>query len=246
MPLCGLKAHERGYRSLVQSHLQAAHIVVQQTDLCIYTADSVTGLAKEAIIEERGYLEAYLNRYPDFLTTLSPWSDDPLAPPIVRAMIFAAQAAGVGPMAAVAGALAEQVGQRLLKSTSEVIIENGGDIFIGARQILTVGVYAGGSPLSLKLGLRIDPAKGIRGICTSSGTVGHSLSFGKADAVCVLSDSCALADAAATAIGNRAHKPCDIQAAIQWGRAIKGIRGILVIMGDKMGAWGEFEIIALG
>ena len=119
-------------------------------------------------------------------------------------MIFAAQAAGVGPMAAVAGALAEQVGQRLLKSTSEVIIENGGDIFIGARQILTVGVYAGGSPLSLKLGLRIDPAKGIRGICTSSGTVGHSLSFGKADAVCVLSDSCALADAGR----NSYRQPC--------------------------------------
>ena len=244
--LCGLTAYERGYRRLVHSHLQAARIVVQQTDLSIHTTDLVTGAAKEAVIEERAYLEAYLDLHPGFLTTLSPWPDDPLAPPIVHTMILAAQAAGVGPMAAVAGALAEQVGQRLLQSTSEVIVENGGDIFIGAHQILTVGVYAGASQLSLKLGLRIDPATGIRGICTSSGTVGHSLSFGQADAVCVLGDSCALADAAATAIGNRVHKPGDIQSAIQWGRAIRGVRGILIIVGDKMGAWGELEIVALG
>jgi ApbE superfamily uncharacterized protein (UPF0280 family) len=148
-------------------------------------------------------------------------------------------------MAAVAGAIAERVGRRLLSVSPEVIVENGGDIFLRTKNPLSVGLFAGVSPLSLKIGIRIEAIESGRGICTSSATVGHSLSFGKADAVCVLSPSCALADAVATAVGNRVNRPADIQPAIQWGKAIAGIEGLLIVIGEKLGAWGKIKIIPL-
>lgn len=236
---------ERAYRRRVRSDLAAARVTVQETDLSIYSAAPVAGAARDAVIAQRGYLEAYIRRHPDFARTLRPWPEDPLAPRIVRAMIQAARQAGVGPMAAVAGALAQEVGGALLQSTPEVIVENGGDIFLGVQRPLTVGVYAGRSPLSLKIGLRVDPAHGIRAVCTSSATVGHSLSLGRADAACVLGDCCALADAVATALGNRVQKPGDIAAAIDWARRVEGVRGVLVIAGGKMGAWGRLETVPL-
>ena len=84
-----------------------------------------------------------------------------------------------------------------------------------------------------------------RAVCTSSGTIGHSLSLGVADAVCVVSESCPLADAAATAIGNRVEGAGDIQGAIDWGRGISGVDGIVVVIGDKMGAWGGVELVRI-
>ena len=144
----------------------------------------------------------------------------------------------------VAGAIAEGVGRELLRLSPEIIIENGGDIFISATRKTTISIYAGDSPLSLKIGLSIPPATdGPRSLCTSSGTVGHSLSLGKADAVSVLSPSCALADAAATAVANRIQSAKDIQSAIEWGRRIPGIDGLVVVMGQDLGAWGQVEIV---
>lgn len=236
---------ERTYRQRVRSHLHAERVAVQETDLGIYSAVSVAAAAREAVMTQRGYLERYIERYPDFLHTLHPWADDPLAPPIVRAMIAASSLAGVGPMAAVAGAVAEQVGRHLLQWSPEIIVENGGDIFFDLLRPLTIGVYAGPSPLSFKVGLRIDPAQGLRAVCTSSGSVGHSLSLGKADAVCVLSASCALADAVATALGNRVHTAADIQHGIEWAQRVPGVRGVLVVVGKALGAWGEVETVPL-
>lgn len=236
---------EREYRRLVRTDLHCARVAVQETDLGIYTDVPADRRARDAVYEQRGYLEAYIRNHPGFLDALTPWPDDPTAPPIVREMIQASASAGVGPMAAVAGAVAERVGRSLLQTASEVIVENGGDIYIAVRRPITIGVYAGDSPLSLKGGVRILPDSGISAVCTSSGTIGHSLSLGRADAVSVLSDSCALADAAATAVGNRIHKPDDIAPAIEWSQSIKGVDGILVIAGDKMGAWGRIEIVPL-
>jgi hypothetical protein len=148
-------------------------------------------------------------------------------------------------MAAVAGAVAERVGRSLLNHTGQVIVENGGDIFLCVDAETVIGVYAGASPLSHRLGLKIDPGSMPLSVCTSSGTIGHSKSFGKADAVCVLSPSCALADAAATAIANHVQGPEDIEAAARRGKSIAGVWGVLVVTGDKMGAWGQIEITAL-
>jgi uncharacterized protein len=236
---------ERSYRQLVRSGLMSMRVAVQETDLSVCADGLTVDEVKDLVIEQRGYLEHYIQRFPEFAQTLVPWPDDELAPPLVQDMIQAGQKASVGPMASVAGALAEHVGRALLRKTDEVIIENGGDIFMKADHPLSVAVFAGHSPLSLKIGLRIDPGPAPLAVCTSSGSVGHSLSKGRADAVCVLSGSCALADAAATAIGNRVRDRRQIEAAVQWGRAISGVDGILIIIGDKMGMWGRIRLTAL-
>ena len=162
---------------------------------------------------------------------------------IIKDMCQAAQKCGVGPMAAVAGAIAQYVGQDLSKLSREIIVENGGDIYIKSNKERIIGVYAGDSPLSGKIGIRIEPEDCPLGVCTSSGKIGHSLSFGRADAVVIISKSAVLADAAATAIGNMVKKVEDIQRGVNTAKNIEGVSGVLVIMEDKLGAWGNIELV---
>jgi len=160
-------------------------------------------------------------------------------------MLAAGSEAGIGPMAAVAGAIAEFVGNRLQVLSEELIIENGGDIFLKSRQERCVAVFAGDSPLSGRVALKIAPSDRPSGICTSSGTVGHSLSFGRADAVCILSESPTLSDAAATAVGNVVKAKADISLGIERAQSIRGVQGVLIIIGDRLGLWGKMEIVRL-
>jgi ApbE superfamily uncharacterized protein (UPF0280 family) len=160
-------------------------------------------------------------------------------------MAQAARIAGVGPMAAVAGAIAEAVGNDLLACTPEVIVENGGDIFMKISRTRLIGVYAGESTFTGKIALEISPEETPLGVCTSSGTVGYSLSFGAADAVIALSRSAALADAAATAIGNRVKTIDDIDVAIEQAQAIDGLVGVVIIKGGKIGMWGNVKLVPL-
>lgn len=238
--------HERIYRHCVRTTgLVTFQVVSQETDLMIRAEKMLAPEARELVLMCRGHIEGYIRRHPDFATTLAPWPEPLLAPEIVRDMIRAGKSAGVGPMAAVAGAVAEHVGRGLLQESRQVIVENGGDIFIKTDEPVIAGLFAGRSPLSMKMGLQLaDTDEGL-GLCTSSGTVGHSLSAGSADAVCVVSRSCSLADATATAIGNRIHSSRDIKAAIDFGKGIAGVLGILAVVGRKMGAWGQIELVPL-
>ena len=129
-----------------------------------------------------------------------------------------------------------------MKESPEVIVENGGDIFLRSSKDVTVGIFAGASPLSFRIGLRLPGADHPRGVCTSSGTVGPSLSFGRADAVCVLAPSAALADAAATAAGNVVRSALDLEKGLAKAQAIEGLTGVVIILGDKLAAWGEIEL----
>ncbi len=240
--------HEpRTYRSLVRAHrLASFQVVVKETDLMVHAARDLRDTARELVLEHRGYLEAYIRQHPGFLSALEPWGDRSPAPAVVADMIAAGEAAGVGPMAAVAGAIAERVGRGLLAHGAEAIVENGGDVFLKTVAPAVVAVYAGSSPLSLKAGIRVNCGEGGLAVCTSSGTVGHSLSFGRAEAACVVARSCALADAAATAVANRVVSRRDIEPAIAFGRTIPGVAGILIVAGDRMGAWGDLEVVVLG
>jgi uncharacterized protein len=242
-----MKAQQRWYRSAVKSR-RLAHfqVTVKETDLMVSASIPLESEARELILTHRGFLESYIDQHPDFQTTLMPWRMSGPAPAIVREMAEAGEKAGVGPMAAVAGAIAEAVGRGLLEVSDEVIVENGGDTFFKMQVPVIAGIYAGNSPLSMKIGLKVDSTMHPVSLCTSSGTFGHSLSFGKADAVCVMSDSCALADAAATAVGNRVRSAADISSAIQFGRSIPGVSGLVVIIGKDMGLWGSLEVIPLG
>jgi ApbE superfamily uncharacterized protein (UPF0280 family) len=236
----------RTYRTRVGGgRLVAFEVVVKQTDLHVQARSDLSALARETVLEQREYIEAYIRRYPTFVSTLAPWRPTGPAPQIVRDMIAAGNAVGVGPMAAVAGAVAEQVGRRLLAHTDEVIIENGGDIFLQTAEAATVAVWAGESPLSLRIGIRTGGRNRPIAVCTSSGTVGHSLSFGRADAVCVSSRSGALADAAATAIGNRIHSRQDISAGIEFAKRIAGVLGVMIVVAEKVGVWGDMEMVVL-
>lgn len=233
----------RTYRHWVKDKdLVSFNVTIKETDLYIRAHSNLKRKALKLVLKYRQLLEGYIERHPTFLTSLEPIAVGDDAPRIVTEMAESAKKVGVGPMAAVAGAIAEFVGSQLLDSSPEIIVENGGDIYLKSHKERLIGIYAGKSPLTAKIGLEIRGQDTPMGICTSSGTVGHSLSFGKADAVIVLSQSAVLADAAATAIANLIVEPEDIPEGLEFARGIDGLRGVVIIQGDKMGLWGEVKI----
>ena len=237
---------KRTYRNLVKTDdLVEFEVVVKETDLLVRAERNLSQETRESVLKHRHQLETYIAMHPGFQKSLVPFTEDLHAPELVREMIRASQLARVGPMAGVAGAIAEWVSRDLLKHSKEVIVENGGDIYLATARERTIGIYAGQSPLSLKIGIVIEPEQSPLGICTSSGTVGPSLSFGKADAVCILSKSAALADAAATAVGNIVQEKKDIELGLERGREIEGTLGTLIIVGEKMGVWGNIKLTQL-
>ena len=233
----------RSYRHWIKGKdLVSFNIVVKETDLYIRATSNLKRKAYKLVLKYRNTLERYIERHPSFLTSLEPLPVGDDAPHIVKSMSEAAGKAGIGPMSSVAGAIAEFVGNELLAFSPEIIVENGGDIYLRSLKERLIGIYAGKSPLTGKIGLEINGEDTPLGICTSSGTVGHSLSYGKADAVIVLSKSAVLADAAATAISNLIKQPSDISNGIELAKGIDGLKGVIIIKDDKMGLWGEVKI----
>ncbi len=218
-------------------------ITVKETNLNIQARSDLTRKAIESVVKYRALIESYIQLHPEFARSLAPLPEPEFAPGIILEMIQAARLAHVGPMAAVAGALAEYTGKALLAHTPEVIVENGGDIFVKSDTETLFSIYAGNSGMAP--GILISRRARSFAVCTSSGTLGHSLSLGKADAVTVLSDSGALADAMATALGNRVHKASDIEKAIHFGKNTEGIQGIVIIKGTRMGLWGDLKLVPL-
>ena len=237
----------RTYRHCVRHpELEAYLVTVKETNLHVQTPRNYSPEIRDLVIKHRGYLEAYLAAHPQFGQTLRPWKAAGPLPAMVQAMVNAGQTMQVGPMAAVAGAVAAAVGREILQISPQVIIENGGDVYLKTDRPVTLGIYAGSSPLSLKIGLKIDTTHTPKAVCTSSGTLGHSLSLGKADAVCVVSDSGSLADAAATALGNRIKGPEDIGPVLKQVEKIGRIQGVLAVVGETLGVWGDLKIVPLG
>ena len=236
----------RTYRNRIHTpRLKSFSVVVKETDLFVSAAEDLCDITREVLLQYRGYIENFIRRYPNFIDSLAPLEYHEPVPNIIADMLDAGLRAGVGPMAAVAGAIAEHVGRELINFSEEVIIENGGDVFLKSNHPVVIGIFANRSPLNLKLGLRIDPLQTPLAVCTSSGTVGHSLSLGRADAVCVLSASGSLADAAATAIGNRVRNQSDIAQALEFGKKIKRVDAIVIIKDDKIGMWGNLNLVPL-
>lgn len=237
---------QRTYRNDIKGiDLVSFHAVVKETDLFIRGSKDLSGEAVAAINDVRDPLERYIREHPIFLHSLEPLPVEEDAPEIVQRMAQAARLAGVGPMAAVAGAVAGMVGEKLLKWSAEVIVENGGDIFLKVGSKRTIGIYAGESAFTGKLAIEVEPGRTPLGVCTSSGKVGPSLSLGLADAVVVLAPSAALADAAATAVGNRVKSADDIEAALLFGQSISGVTGMVIIAGDRMGASGDVKLVEI-
>lgn len=237
---------QRSYRlGCVRQGLVAFTARVRETDLWIMAEQDLSDRAVESIMNHRRGLERYLAKNPAAGASLEPLPMDPLAPALVKSMLAAGRAAGTGPMAAVAGAIAEAVARDLLKISGQVMVENGGDLYLDAAGDLTVGLFAGDSPLSGRLGLKVAAEAMPLAIGTSSASVGHSLSLGRADAATVVADDAALADACATALGNRVRVQRDMAGALEWAQGVPGVKGALVVLAKHLAAWGEITLVDL-
>jgi ApbE superfamily uncharacterized protein (UPF0280 family) len=236
----------RIYRDFkITKELYPFRVIAKESDLYIKAEKNLKKQALELLLKYRLQIEDYTSKYSEFLSSFTPIKFDPFAPPIIKAMLNASKITGVGPMASVAGALAEFVGKDLMPLSQRIIVENGGDIFINIQNEINVGIHTPESSIGEKIGIKVSPEKMPLGICTSSGTIGHSLSLGKSDAVCVISSSTPLADAAATSIANRIRNKNDIYSAIEFGRNFKGISGIVIIFEKNLGSWGDVELVKL-
>ena len=223
--------------------LTSFHVAVKETDLWVCADKKLEKETRDLILDCRYQLESYIRSHPDFSNSLVPLIWDPYAPPIVKQMIRETVKVDVGPMASVAGAIAEYVAMGLLDFTDRVIVENGGDIFLKADRDITVSVFAGTSPLSGRFGILVPVSQMPLGVCSSSATVGHSLSLGIADVACILSSSAVFADGAATALGNRIRNKRDLEKVATWADQIEGILGGIAIVGDTMATWGDIELV---
>ena len=242
---------ERFYRQQYrQEDLHYFQVVLRETDLSIGVrrerfSPELARWVEELVRELRNLLEGYIESDPVFLRTLEPHEVLPGAPQIAADMARSCRMAGVGPMAAVAGAFSQYIGRALLSRTRDVVVENGGDIFLKSARKRRIGIFAGRSPLSNRLALEIRPEDTPLGICTSSGTVGPSLSLGRADAAVILSPSAILADAVATAAGNLVQEPGDVQKAAEFALRIEGVIGAVVIKEDRLAACGSLKLVPM-
>lgn len=250
---CNFKGMEYQPRSYRQQFNPArfASFTVQylETDLWIGVDHAsfrkeIAEVALHEVMDLRKRLDAYIHEFPAFGTSLEPLKLFPGAPQEAREMAAAATRSGTGPMAAVAGMFALRTAEKIRKHfrVQELIVENGGDYFLLLKEDLLMTIYAGDSPLSEKIGILIPVGETPCGVCTSSGTVGPSLSFGKADAVMVACSSPVLADAWATALANRVKTPANIEPVLKYSEQFPEILSLVVICEDQTGIRGNFEV----
>ncbi len=238
-----MKYGERFYRDFSSTlRWRSFRVRVETTDLYIRARGDYSEKVHSIVSQLRDVLRVHFIRQDDFLTALSPVRRLERVHALIESMYDASEAAGVGPMAAVAGAVAEFTGVSLLNTSEEVIVENGGDIWLRITEPVTLGIYAGSSSFSERLGLRIDPSKTPLGVCTSSGRIGHSFSFGRADAATIIARTAALADAVATETGNRVKDEDDLEAAVHYAMSVPGVLGALAIYRDRIAVQGDVEL----
>jgi uncharacterized protein len=222
---------------------KAAKYQVKETIVTVIADEAYHQACLAAIGRARADLELFIARDPFFQRTLEPYACPANAPAIVRRMCDATARVDVGPMAAVAGAIAESAVDAMARAgATYALVDNGGDIALLNDEIVTIGIYAGESPVR-GLALEVPPRDRVLGVCTSSGTVGPSISFGNADAALIISDDVALADAAATALGNRITDEKSLASAFDFLKEVPGVTGAIGIIGDKMATYGKLPKI---
>lgn len=204
----------------------------------------ITEFAASFVRQLRQSMDAWIAQHADYARALLPYPAAADAPAIFHEMSEAAEQSGIGPMSAVAGAVAQHTGKAIKRQfgVKEVVVENGGDIYADIREDMDIAVFAGSSPLSGKVGLHIEAAGAPLGICTSSGTVGPSLSLGKADAVMIVCHDALLADTYATAFANGIQTAGDIPACINRIQQCPDIIAAMAIKDDRTGICGQFEL----
>lgn len=241
---------DRHYRRIhAASGETAFQVVVEQTDLWVMACHDLSAEVGRFVHSLRGSLKAHIALHPAFAESLTPVPappDAPAPPPLIRAMSEAAKHCNVGPMAAVAGAIAQAVADAFVDHSPDILVENGGDCFMHSSRDRVAALLAdpeAGAGLGLAL-----PAQGFPlALCASSAFIGHSLSLGHGELVVVKADTGALADAAATALCNLLRTPADLSRVTDAAASLKrfGLRGVFAQHGGKLAAWGDMELVAL-
>lgn len=216
------------------------HFEYRESALTIEAPEPFLLMAERAVLDARHDIESFIAADPFFQTTFEPYAPRDDMADVVRRMCLASEKANVGPMAAVAGAIAEQAVMRMTEEgCPHCIVDNGGDVAMCTSRNAIVGIYSGTE--NEGMALDVPPSEGILGICTSSGTIGPSISFGKADVALVISHDVALADACATRLGNLVvdDEEGTIERALREVLGIKGVLGVLVMVNGRMGMAGR-------
>jgi len=236
-----MKRAERFYRDYTETgRWRSYRVKVDTSDLYIRADRDISGEAEAIVRRLRDLLWEQIDRQPGFLTALEPVTRLPGSPGIVTMMYDASERAGVGPMAAVAGAVAGLAGRELEPLCGEIIIENGGDIWMKLAEPASVTIFPGGHYFDT-VALRMDPRRTPCGVCTSSARIGPSLSFGRADAATIIAPDAALADAIATEVCNRVKTEDDMENAAERGMEC-GASGVVIIYRDRLVARGDVEL----
>lgn len=231
-------------RSVDPAGLTCFEVVVKETDILVCAERELKDLAEDLVHRARWDLESYIAGHPRFAESYVPVQVEADAPAIVQQMARAAWRANVGPMAAVAGAIAEFVARGLSERSENVIVENGGDVYLMGDVERTVALWAGRPGVDI-IGLRVPAGMQPVAVCTSSATVGPSESFGSADAVTAIAHDGALADAVVTALANTVHGEEDIPKAIEAAKLVPGVFGVLASVNGHVGAWGSVHLVSL-
>lgn len=224
-------------------------VVAGESDLRITARTDLSEQVGAYLAEVRAGLTNHILLHPEFRHSLTPLPVEPgeeQAPPVVRAMLQASRLCQVGPMAAVAGAVAQAVADKFSPLSPDILVENGGDIYIHTTRPRLVALLA--KPVQgARLALRVEPGESPLALCGSSATIGHSLSFGAADLVTVKARSGALADAAATTLGNLARSPEHLPLVLERAQemAAVGVLGVFAQVGGQVGVWGDMELAVL-
>lgn len=228
------------------SEFVLAKVEIDETAATIGAEREFVGPAVEAIKAARRDIERQIRKDHFFLTTIEPYDPPSDSPRVVRRMCDAARTAGVGPMAAVAGAVAQEALEAMVASgLRHGWVDNGGDIALMAGEKVVVEIFCEPGRTDA-LGLEIEPTGGIIGICTSSGRLGHSISFGDADAAVAIAADAVLADALATAIGNRAVDGESLSRCFEGFRKLQGFRAGIVIRDEKVAVCGDLpKVVAV-
>ncbi|MFW5730412.1 MAG: UPF0280 family protein [Desulfonatronovibrionaceae bacterium] len=239
---------ERKYRTICspRSGETAYQAVVEESDLYIISRGNHARAVLKRLTTIRGWIKAYILAHPGFAESLEPVEYREPCPALIKEMILAGQMFNVGPMAAVAGAIAQDTARHISRVSSEALVENGGDIYIFStrdRQVALLPCPEKGASLGIKVKASDTPCS----ICSSSSTIGHSLSLGRGSLVSVRAESGAVADAAATALCNMIksrkslHKLENKRSELEK----KGIQGVFAQAGNDMLVWGNMELVMI-
>jgi len=237
--------HDKRFYRLYSSddRWKTFNVRLHTTDLYIRALADISAKAQFYLAELRKEIEDHIKIRDLFLTSLEPLDNPENSTPILSMMYEASKAAGTGPMAAVAGAIAECTGKKLLGDSPEIIVENGGDVWMKLNTPVTMGIYCDNIHFRDRLALKIKDDQTPCAVCTSSSKTGHSLSFGKADSVTIIAGDGAFADAAATETCNRVTSDSSITDALNFALSVPSVRGCLIIYRDILAVMGDVELV---